>query len=126
MFAVAFDRDQIASRYTSKASVAAKWSNLSMIPSSMIYFTWFSFPAQIFDKVHAASFLIICSSFSSKGIAASKKPHWITYSVYSSDPVTKFPIVLREGMQSDALSPCIVRLIIFGVMPVSIINGIVA
>jgi len=50
----------------------------------------------------------------------------MTYSVYSSEPVTKLPIVLRDGIQSAVRSTYIVKFMIFGVMPVSMIKGIVA
>lgn len=120
LLAVEFESAQMASLWTSRASVVAKWMSLSIIPCSIIYFTWFSLPAHTFESVQAASFQIIYSSFESKGMAASRNPHWITISVYSSDPVTKLPIVLNDGMTRPVFEGCIESWMTLGVIPASI------
>lgn len=57
-------------------------------------------------------------------MTTSKNPHWRTNSVYSSEPVTKFPTVHNEGITSPELAAT-VNETTFSVTPDSMIKGMV-
>lgn len=99
--------------------------SLSMIPFSIILATYVAVPAHIFERVHTVSLQIIWSSFPIRLEITSKIPSCITTSVYSSDPVTKFPQVLRAGITIGLLG-WLQSSRTQGVTPVSIIIGIVS
>jgi len=96
--AVVLERLQMASLCTSIESSFAIVTSFSMIPLSMILATYEALPAHMLERVQTASLLIICSSFIMRLPMTSRIPCCITTSVCSSEPVTKFPQVLSEGI----------------------------
>ena len=124
LFAVVLDKLQMASLYTSRASWWAIIINLSMTPASNSILTCSSLEAQTFDKVQVASFLMTYSWCSRQNPIDSINPFYMTTSVYSSDPVTQFPINLRFGtcIPWSSLHTSSTNL---GTTPVSIIEGMV-
>ncbi len=122
--AVVLLRLQMASRWTSRTSLATIWTRLSIIPSSIISLTCLSEPAQILLRVQTASFQIICSPWPSSFWRMGSTPPCITTSVWSSLPVTKLPHVRSAGMAIAPFS-CPISIMILEVIPVSIIWGTV-